>query len=77
MDCNLPVSSVRGISQQEYWSGFSLPSPGDLPYPGIEPESPAWQGGSFTTEPLGKSALNVLSWFKVIAICAMAQHMSN
>ena len=26
-----------GLSQQEYWSGFPCPPPGDLPGPGIEP----------------------------------------
>ena len=30
-----------GFSRQEYWSGLPFPSPGDLPNPGIEPESPA------------------------------------
>ena len=29
------------FSRQEYWSGLSFPSPGDLPDPGIEPGSPA------------------------------------
>ena len=29
------------FSRQEYWSGLPLPSPGDLPNPGIEPGSPA------------------------------------
>ena len=29
--------------RQEYWSGLPFPSPGDLPDPGIEPGSPAWQ----------------------------------
>ena len=29
------------FSRQEYWSGLSLPSPVDLPDPGIEPGSPA------------------------------------
>ena len=28
-----------GFSRQEYWSGLPCPSPGDLPYPGIEPMS--------------------------------------
>ena len=28
-------------SGQESWSGLPFPSPGDLPDPGIEPESPA------------------------------------
>ena len=27
------------FSRQEYWSGLSFPSPGDLPNPGIEPKS--------------------------------------
>ena len=29
-----------GVSRQEYRSGLSLPSPADLPDPGIEPGSP-------------------------------------
>ena len=29
-----------GFSKQEYWSGLPFPSPGDLPDPGIKPESP-------------------------------------
>ena len=40
------------FSRQEYWSGLSFPTPGDLPYPGIEPESlacPTLAGGFFTT----------------------------
>ena len=40
-----------GFSRQEYWSGLSFPSPGDLPYPGIEPMSPTLAGRFFTTEP--------------------------
>ena len=36
-----------GFSRQEdYWSGLPFPSPGDLPDPGIEPRSPAWQADS-------------------------------
>ena len=31
------------FSRQEYWSGLPFPSPGDLPDPGIEPESPVLQ----------------------------------
>ena len=36
--CQAPLS--MGFSKQEYWSGLSFPSPGDLPNPGIEPRSP-------------------------------------
>ena len=45
-----------GFSSQEYWSGLPIPSPGDLPYPGIESMSPALVGDSFITEPPGKSS---------------------
>ena len=41
--------------RQEYWSGWSFPSPGDLSDPGIEPASPARTGGFITAEPPGKS----------------------
>ena len=37
--------------RQEYWSGLPFPFPGDLPNPGIKPESPALAGRFFTTEP--------------------------
>ena len=43
---------------KEYWSGLSLPSPGDLPDPGIEPRSPALAGRFFITEPPGKPICN-------------------
>ena len=32
--------------RQEYWSGLPFPSTWDLPNPGIEPASPAWQADS-------------------------------
>ena len=38
----LPMEFPR----QEYWSGLPFPSPGDLPNPGIQPVSPAWQADS-------------------------------
>ena len=43
-----------GFSRQEYWSGLPCPSPGDLPNPGIEPESPTLQVDSLPSEPPGK-----------------------
>ena len=39
-----------GFSRQAYWSGWPWPPPGDLPHPGIEPESlvsPALADGFF------------------------------
>ena len=41
-----------GFPRQEYWSGLPHPLQGDLPDPGIKPESltfPALAGGFFTT----------------------------
>ena len=35
---------------QEYWSGQLIPSPGDLPDPGIKPASPALQVDSLLAE---------------------------
>ena len=52
------------FSRQEYWSGLPFPLPGDLPNPGIKPESPessALAGRFFTTEPPGKP-MNYILW---------------
>ena len=40
--------------RREYWSELPLPSPEDLPDPGIEPRSPALQEDSLRTELRGK-----------------------
>ena len=51
-----------GFSWQEYWSGLPFPSPGDLPNPGTEPESPcvsSTAGGFFTAEPPGNLSLQM------------------
>jgi len=42
------------FSRQEYWSGLPLPSPRDLPNPGIKRGSPALQAESLLSEPPGK-----------------------
>ena len=36
-----------GFPRQEYWSGLSFPSPGDLPKPGVEPSSPVSSSFNF------------------------------
>ena len=51
VDGSPPGSSVQGVSRQEYWSGFPLPAPGDLPDPGTESVFPVLAGGFFTTVP--------------------------
>ena len=54
MDCSPPASSVHGIFQARILEWLPFSSPGDLPVPGIEPESPvspALQVDSLPTEP--------------------------
>ena len=50
--CQDPLS--MGFSRQEFWSGLSFPSLGDLPNPGIEPRSPAFQAEFLPTKLWGK-----------------------
>ena len=45
------------FSRQEFWSGLPLPSPGDLPDPGIEPMFPILHGDSLLSEPPGKAPM--------------------
>ena len=52
-----------GFSRQEYWSGLPCPSPGDLPYPGIEPRSPAWQVDSLPAKPTAFHIYNIVELF--------------
>ena len=59
--CQAPPS--MGFPRQEYWSGLPLPSPGDLPDPGINPTSivsPALQADSLPLALPGKCLS--LSW---------------
>ena len=41
----------KGFSRQGYWSGLPLPSPGELPNPGIKPKSPALRACALPSEP--------------------------
>ena len=43
-----------GFSRQDYWSVLPFPTPGNLPYPEIRPQSPALAGGLFITESSGR-----------------------
>ena len=47
--CQAPLP--MGFSRQEYWSGLPCPPPGNLPDPGIKPQSvisPALEGRFYT-----------------------------
>ena len=66
MNYNPPGSSVQGIIQARIlgrgWGGVLLPSPGDLPHPGLEPVFPALADRFFTTESPGKPGLQYTSY---------------
>ena len=50
MDYTLPGSSVHGILQARILEWVAMPSPGNHPNPGIEPESPALQVDSLSLD---------------------------
>ena len=54
MDGSPSGFSVHGILQARRLEWLPLPSPGDLPHPGIEPGSPALLAVSLSSEPPGK-----------------------
>ena len=68
MDCSQASLSL-GFLRQEYWSGVSFPSPGDLPNPGVKPSSlMSLAGEFFTTEPQGRA------WWKFSMLCLSNLH---
>ena len=52
-----------GFSGQGHWSELPFPSPGDLPYPGIEPGSPALQADYLPSDLPGKPIVLKCSYF--------------
>ena len=48
IDGSQPGSSARGILQAKMLEWLPVPPPGDLPYLGIKPRSPALVSGFFT-----------------------------
>jgi len=56
------------FSRQEYYSGLPLPSPGDLPNSGIEPESPALQVDALLSKPPGNLNLDSILKSKDITL---------
>ena len=55
----LTLCDPVGFSRQECWSELPFPSPGDLPDPGVEPESPLLQADSLPSESPGVKSSEV------------------
>ena len=62
MDLSPPGFSVHGILQARVLEWVAI-SPGDLPNPGIKPESPALQADALPTEPPGKIGSGVIYFY--------------
>ena len=60
MDCSPPGSSVHGILQARILQWLPLPSPADLPNPGIKPRSPALQADSLPLSHQGSCLANII-----------------
>ena len=63
------ASLSMGFSRQAYWSGLPYPPPGDLPHPGIEPESlmsSALADGFFTTSAIWEALPFIIRFLKII-----------
>ena len=77
VDCSLPGSSVHGILPAKILEWVPIPSPGDLPDPGIKPRSlmsPALVGGSLPLVPPGKSKFI----FRIISyLCSLTSHFKH
>ena len=54
--CQAPL--FMGLSRQEYWSGLPFPPPGDVPDPGFELTSLAWQADSLPLNSQGSLHLS-------------------
>ena len=66
VDHQTPLSI--GFPRQEYWNGLLFPSPGDLPHPGIKPQSP-------TLQPPGKMLKHAgVSGIQIICKCKQLQN---
>ena len=62
---------------QEYWNGLPFPSPGYLSDTKIEPEFPALQADSFTTEPHGKPYLPKASDLQILSYWGLSLQEMN
>ena len=59
--CQSPLSME--FSRQEYQTGLSFPSPGNLPNPGVKLGSPALQAVSLPSEPPGNPVFGTLQTY--------------
>ena len=69
MDLAYQAPPSMGFPRQEYWNGLLFPSPGDLPDPEIESESPALWADALPSEPPGVTLIfkvTFILFFKIL-----------
>ena len=59
------------MEAQEHRSGWPIPSPADLPNPGLEPRSPALQVDSLPIELCGKHLGKIMQLLSLLKINCM------
>ena len=69
MDCDLSGPSDHGISQARILGWVAISFSRDLPHPGIETVSPAWQADSLPLSHLGSCKQDVSSGNYLFALC--------
>ena len=70
----------KEFSRQEYWGVFPCPPPGDLPPPGIRPESlmsPALADGFFTTSSTWGASKRVFIFWASVPLCPPFHHLEK
>ena len=67
MDCSPPALLSIESCKQEYWSGLSFPSPGDLPDPGIKTRSPVLQADSLPSESQGSPVESLQVLYHIVS----------
>ena len=75
MNCSPPGSSVHGDSPSKNTGWIAVPSPGDLPHPGIEPTSlisPALASESFNTSTTWE-AYNIIQFTYLLCLSGQSR----
>ena len=71
------VAHQAPLSKQFSWNALPLPSPVDLPDPGIEPGSPELQVDSLSSEPPGKPQITAYFILSIVQQCLPQEVLRN
>ena len=75
--CDLMDLQSMEFSRPEYLSEYPIPSPGDIPTPGIELRSPTLQADSLPAEPQGKPKKTGMGSLSVLQQISPTQELNR